>query len=114
VIGGEVSEYPTAVHEAREVHDTPSRKVKVPRGGFAAVWTGHYVLVWGGLSGRSNQPPAHGEAYNPVTNLWTALPGAPIGGRADPVAVWTGRQMIVWGGAKGTTAPTDGAAFTPR
>jgi hypothetical protein len=86
----------------------------LPRGGFAAVWTGHYVLVWGGLSGPGNQPPAHGEAYNPVTNQWTALPAAPIGGRADPVAVWTGRQMIAWGGAKGTTAYTDGAAFTPR
>jgi hypothetical protein len=29
VIGGAVSEYPTAVQDAREVHDTPSRKVKV-------------------------------------------------------------------------------------
>ena len=87
----------------------------LPRVWFTAVWTGHYVLVWGGLlSINSNQPAAHGEAYNPATNHWTALPGAPIRGRANPVAVWTGRQMIVWGGTRATTAYTDGAAFTPR
>jgi hypothetical protein len=71
------------------------------RSGFAAVWTGRYALVWGGLSGRpfTWQPPAHGEAYNPAVNHWAALPGSPLHGRAYPTAVWTGRQMIVWGGS---------------
>jgi len=87
----------------------------LPRRAFAALWTGHYVLVWGGLTGSYTKPliPAHGEAYNPVTNQLTALPGAPVHGRGYPTAVWTGHQMIVWGGYT-TTSYFDGAAFTPR
>ena len=89
----------------------------LPRFGFAAVWTGHRVLVWGGLTGSSPTwaPPAHGEAYNPATSRWSALPASPLHGRAFPTAVWTGHQMIVWGGnIPGTTTVfTDGAAYTP-
>jgi hypothetical protein len=89
----------------------------LPRFWFAAAWTGHRVLVWGGLTGSSPTwaPPAHGEAYNPATSRWTALPASPLHGRAFPTAVWTGRHMIVWGGnIPGTTAVyTDGAAYTP-
>jgi hypothetical protein len=92
----------------------------LPRSGFAAVWTGHQVLVWGGLTGRypALKPPAHGEAYNPAANRWTALPVSPLPGRELPVAVWTGRQMIVWGGNAPPQGPsrafTDGAAYAPR
>jgi hypothetical protein len=75
--------------------------------GFAAVWTGHQLLIWGGLTAKGIPPP-HGEAYTPATGKWTALPASPLRGRADPVAVWTGRQMIVWGGSI-----LDGAAYTP-
>jgi N-acetylneuraminic acid mutarotase len=83
------------------------------RTGFAAVWDGRQVLVWGGLT-AAGLPPPHGEAYTPAANRWTALPASPLRGRADPVAVWTGRQMIVGGGdnRNGTTY-TDGAAYTP-
>ena len=93
----------------------------LPRSEFAAVWTGHHVLIWGGLSGRSphlGAPPPHGEAYNPATNRWSALPASPLQGRASPLAIWTGHQMIVWGGniphATTTRYFTDGAAYTPR
>ncbi len=92
----------------------------LPRSGFAAVWTGHHVLIWGGLSGRfpTWAPPPHGEAYNPATNRWSALPASPLPGRADPLAVWTRHQMIVWGGniprETTTRSFTDGAAYTPR
>ena len=91
----------------------------LPRFGFAAVWTGHRVLVWGGLAGSNPTwaPPAHGEAYNPAANQWTALPASPLHGRGFPSAVWTGHQMIVWGGniPQATTDIffTDGAAYTP-
>lgn len=92
----------------------------LPRSSFAAVWTGRHVLVWGGLSGRfpPSVPPAHGEAYSPASNRWTALPAAPLRGRASPLAVWTGHKMIVWGGStpRETTdgVLTDGAAYSPR
>lgn len=88
------------------------------RQGFAAVWTGHQVLVWGGLSGHAGSwvIPPHGEAFNPATSRWAALPAAPLHGRMVAVAVWTGRRMIVWGGeipGKGGATFVDGAAFTP-
>jgi len=84
------------------------------RSGFAAVWDGRQLLVWGGLTAAGVAPP-HGEAYTPATNRWTALPASPLRGRADPVAVWTGRQMIVWGGnnSADNRSYTDGAAYTP-
>ncbi len=87
-----------------------------PRTGFAAVWDGRQLLVWGGLTAKG-VPAPHGEAYTPATNRWTALPAAPLRGRADPVAVWTGRQMIVWGGYSiagyGGKSYTDGRPTRP-
>lgn len=66
------------------------------------------------MTGRDGTAlPAHGEAYNPATNTWSALPPAPLDGRSGPVSVWTGHQMIVWGG-EFRTSYTDGAAFTPN
>jgi hypothetical protein len=96
-------------------------RMEFGRSGFAAVWTGHQVLVWGGLTGRysSQTVPPHGAAYDPAAaaNRWSALPQAPLRGRANPLAVWTGTQMIVWGGLfEGnltTTFATDGAAYRP-
>jgi N-acetylneuraminic acid mutarotase len=84
------------------------------RAGFAAVWTGRQLLVWGGLTAAGVAPP-HGEAYTPATNRWTALPASPLRGRPDPTAVWTGRRMIVWGGYNSAVNKTytDGAAYTP-
>jgi hypothetical protein len=85
------------------------------RAGFAAVWDGSQVLVWGGVTGRSlsSTVPPHGEAYDPATNQWTALPEAPLSGRAGPTAVWTGRQMIVWGGYYRGGGYANGAAYAP-
>ena len=89
------------------------------RSGFAAVWTGHQALVWGGLMGPApaRVPPPHGEAYDPATNRWTALPQSPLHGRASPAAAWTGTEMIVCGGSIPSqpqpTIFTDGAAYTP-
>jgi hypothetical protein len=85
------------------------------RADFAAVWTGSQVLVWGGVTGSSpaSPVPPHGEAYDPATNQWTALPEAPLTGRAFPTAVWTGSQLIVWGGDTTSENYTDGAAYTP-
>jgi hypothetical protein len=85
------------------------------RAHFAAVWTGSQLLVWGGVTGSSpaSPVPPHGEAYDPATNQWTALPQAPLTGRAFPAAVWTGSQLIVWGGDTTSENYTDGAAYTP-
>lgn len=90
------------------------------RQGFVAVSTGRQLLVWGGQfrqSGTWTIPP-HGEAFNLVTNRWSALPVSPLHGRQGTSAVWTGRRMIIWGGyyftpTGGLTSLLDGATFTP-
>ena len=88
------------------------------RVGHVTVWTGHTLLVWGGRTLRAGTwtTPRHGIALDPAANRWSALPTAPLRGRAQPTAVWTGTQMIVWGGnaVSGTGAfLPDGAAYTP-
>lgn len=71
------------------------------------------MLVWGGVTGDSPSSPVppSGVAYDPAANRWSALPTAPLRGRAGPTVVWTGHEMIVWGGWIGSL--TDGAAYTP-
>jgi hypothetical protein len=87
--------------------------------GQVAVWTGRQLLVWGGETLRAGVwlAPAHGVAYEPADNRWSALPISPLRGRISPTAVWTGRQMLVWGGQPiGNATPhslNDGAAYTP-
>ena len=94
----------------------PLPRMAYPRTGAAAVWTGSRMLVWGGgtiASGGKVAPP-HGEAFDPATDRWSALPMSPLQGRDTPVAVWTGSQMFVWGGATpGGTFLYDGAVYTP-
>ena len=89
----------------------------------AVVWTGRRLLVWGGQTFPGAVVPArHGLAYDPLSNRWTPLPQAPLGGRADPTAVWTGHELIVWGGSTNSCLinepchirfHADGAVFTP-
>ncbi len=85
-----------------------------------AVWTGRDLLVWGGRTLRTGSwtAPAHGLAYDPASNRWSALPKSPLRGRSGHVAVWTGTQMLIWGGypARQTDPQqhfVDGAAYTP-
>ncbi len=62
-------------------------------------------------------PPPHGEAYDPATNRWLALPQSPLPGRGSPSAAWTGTELIVCGGSIAgepqATVFTDGAAYKP-
>jgi hypothetical protein len=92
-------------------------RMETGRVGAAAVWTGKRLLVWGGETqspgAAAPNVPAHGLAFDPTASRWSALPPAPVLGRAGPFAVWTGRSLILWGG--GDTYPrfADGALFTP-
>jgi N-acetylneuraminic acid mutarotase len=88
--------------------------IEFPRTGFVCAWTGHQLVVWGGTAVGGTIPP-HGETYDPVMNIWSALPRAPLSARTDAVAVWTGHELIIWGGVDARTGDTlsDGAVFTP-
>lgn len=87
----------------------------------AAVWTGSRLLVTGGVTMRGNErtAPPRGQAYDPTTDRWSALPISPLRARYSQVAVWTGSQLLVWGGYPARDSDyrlpafADGAAYTP-
>lgn len=74
------------------------------RNSHAAVWTGNAFLVFGGFWGDF---VGNGYRYDPVEDLWTALPGygSPTR-RHRNLGVWTGSEFITWGG-------NDGAEYLP-
>jgi N-acetylneuraminic acid mutarotase len=88
--------------------------MQYPRGGAAIAWTDRELVVWGGTIGDHGIPP-HGEAYDPNTDTWSAIPRSPLRARYAPIAVWTGTNVVVWGGqdARNWDRMHDGAAFTP-
>jgi hypothetical protein len=71
-----------------------------------AVWTGHEMIVWGGMGGGLQNT---GGRYDPAMDSWTATSatGAPSR-RFNHTAVWTGGSMIVWGGFGGSALDTGG------
>jgi hypothetical protein len=93
------------------------------RRGFAAVWTGERMLVWGGDYQRSPWPEEEwkelvdGWAYDPDTDTWTSIAPAPLPGASRPYTAWTGTEMVIWGGlVRGPEvdkASTGGAAYDP-
>jgi hypothetical protein len=72
-----------------------------PRTSAHAVWTGTEMIVWGGFD-ETGSPLNDGARYNPVTDIWTALPPVAttlVSGTATS-AVWTGTEMILWNGGQ--------------
>jgi hypothetical protein len=69
-------------------------------GGFAEVWTGSEMIVWGGIDGNYTNK---GGRYNPSTGSW-ALTSTGLGVpsiRYYATGVWTGSEMIIFGGWTG-------------
>ena len=96
------------------------------RTGATAVWTGHQMILWGGLGPGGTQgtgdrgPLGKGAAYDPASRSWRALPASPLKARFGHRMVWTGREAIVWGGSVASNGPDplagyprDGAAYDP-
>ena len=83
------------------------RRLPGARTGHTAVWTGTEMIVWGGGT-------AQGERYDPVTDVWTALPsvGAPAS-QTGNTAVWTGQEMVIWGGSGPGVSFDPGARYNP-
>ncbi len=118
---GDGAAYDPARHRWRSLPPAPIS----PREGGASVWTGHQLIVWGGLDEPTTariHAVADGAAYDPATNTWSLLPPAPLSARAATVTAWTGNRMIVLGGwATGADdlrsevlgQYTDGAAYDP-
>ncbi len=78
------------------------------------VWTGRYVLVWGGTSG--GVPVAGGARYDDAADAWLPITsaGAPSP-RLGAAWAWTGKDLILFGGTDGSTAfYADGYAYDPE
>jgi N-acetylneuraminic acid mutarotase len=73
-----------------------------PRSGFACVWTGDEMIIFGGTSLQGGDPAyLTGARYSPRTDTWrrTSVQAATPACQAGFSAVWTGSEMIVWGGS---------------
>ena len=71
-----------------------------PRAYHSAVWTGTWMIVWGGEG--DDQYFDTGGLYDPALDSWSATstgPGVPLP-RHLHTTVWTGTEMIVWGGVQ--------------
>jgi hypothetical protein len=108
-IDGEVP-YPSAgapsdVWDNGSLDDLPD-----PRGHHTAVWTGTYMIVWGGGDAFHDD----GALYDPATDTWRPMTrvSAPEG-RRDHAAVWTGREMVVWGGLGVNGVLSTGGRYDP-
>lgn len=73
----------------------------MPRANHSAVWTGEYMIVWGGETGREStlNCVTTGGIYNPKANYWKSMSTAHApSGRFGHTAHWTPLGMFVWGG----------------
>lgn len=78
-----------------------------------AVWTGHEMVIWGGLDNES-VAVNDGAAYDPATETWRKLAAGPLTPRIEPFLAWTGTEMLVWGGVNDETdTVVDAAAWNP-
>jgi N-acetylneuraminic acid mutarotase len=63
------------------------------------VWTGTYLIVWGGRNSEGGLEP-QGRRYDPLIDAWSDIS---IQDQPEPrerhVAIWTGSEMVVWGGS---------------
>jgi hypothetical protein len=82
------------------------------RSAHSAVWTGQYMLVWGGQGGGNFL--ADGAAYDPLADAWSPinLNNGPTA-RSSQAAVWSGQEMIIFGGESYLGTLADGAAYEP-
>jgi cysteine-rich repeat protein len=71
-----------------------------------AVWSGSYVVVFGG-SATGNTPATGGGRYDPVNDVWLPMAAEPFA-LPWPLVAWTGTEMLAW-------SPTArmGAAYDP-
>lgn len=67
-----------------------------------AVWTGatsNKVIVFGGTDATGGMTFKDGAVFDPVTNTWTAFPGAPsVSKRSSPYGYWDGTRAVFYGG----------------
>lgn len=78
----------------------------------SAVWTGTYMIVWGGTNGATLNTGGRFDPAGPDYWLPVTTTGAPVA-RKNHTAIWTGSRMVIFGGHDGTVYRTDGGIYNP-
>ena len=81
----------------------------------AVVWTGSFMVVWGGWATQNNDPVSTGGRYDPATDAWLPVTSVSApSARMSMAFVWTGKEMVVWGGTvAGNTTTNSGFRYDP-
>jgi hypothetical protein len=86
---------------------TPSARVLA-----TAVWTGTYMVVWGGGDAAGTQDRADGARYDPSSNTWLPMSNAgALPPRRAPYGLWTGSRVLFFGGFDKTGKPLGGVSL---
>ena len=92
-----------------------------PVGGRFAVWGGWQVAA-GGVQGAGSFQPftqmlSDGALYDPATDAWQLMPGAPIGRRSGTGSAGSADLLFIWGGTNTDQSSVpqldDGATYRP-
>lgn len=78
-----------------------------------AVWSGTYVVLWGGTSGGS--AIAGGALYDPSKDKWSVITNANApSARSNVGWAWSGSELLLFGGRPGGAGMTnDGYGYDP-
>lgn len=90
-----------------------------PRQQHTAVWSGHYVVVWGGcdqeVAYQCQKYFNDGMRYDPANDHWSPMSAVDAPDpRRQHTAVWTGSRMIVWGGQHHQAFLETGGVYDPE
>ncbi len=103
---------------------TEMATVNAPSGRLyhTAVWTGTYMIIWGGAvptSASAPEPPYigtnTGAMFDPLANGWleTSIGPTVPTARWGHSAIWSGTYMTVWGGTTGSSILATGGRYNP-
>ncbi|HEX6852403.1 MAG TPA: hypothetical protein VF139_13475 [Candidatus Polarisedimenticolaceae bacterium] len=88
-----------------ESGDTPA-----PRTDHVTVWTGAFMLVWGGR-GATGEFLYEGTRYDPLVDAWSPMGSTGAPPQYSSAVAWAGGRLVVWGGGPGPT--NAGARYDP-
>lgn len=76
------------------------------------VWTGRYMVLWGGTTNGS-AGVATGGRYDPYANTWTTMSTSTLAARMLVGHAWSGEVVMYFGGLSSGTVYADGALYDP-
>ena len=102
--------YNPTTNQWRPIATTPLAE----REQMSSTWTGHELIVWGGLSFSGfRHTLADGAAYDPATDTWRMLATSPLGSRLGASMTTTGDGLVVVVGGNGPSTAANASNGEP-